>query len=371
MKNVCENYDVIKVLSKSRCSGCEACYNICPANAIEMCPDEEGFYYPIVNYEQCIKCGKCKKVCPVLHREVEDKKIKSYAAYNLNENIRRESTSGGIFTILAEYVLQDLQGVVVGVVFEEKFDAVKFIITENKKTITRMRGSKYIQARINYIYRDIKGILEKGKSVLFVGLPCQVEGLLNFLDKKYDNLICVDMVCYGVPSPGLWKKYIKETFGNDKISNIIFKDKKIGWKQWCFRVDLKEESKIENGRSNIYMSSFLNNINVRPSCFSCPFKGENRNSDFTIADCWGDGEKNEALNDNKGLSAIIVQSQKADIIWKRILHRLFFQEYDTNILMRGNWATYKAPEPNENREEFFLNMKKYSLEELVNKFCSG
>lgn len=351
-----------------KCTGCEACASICRLNAIEMVCDEEGFYYPIVNTEKCTRCGQCEKVCPILKRSNYNQNVKkAFAGYNKDFNTRMDSTSGGIFTIIAQYVLEELAGVVAGVAFLEDFLKTEFILIDRKEELNKLRKSKYLQAKVGNIYLEIQKLLNMGVYVLFSGLPCQVEALHKFLEKDYPNLISLDMVCFGVPSPLLWKKYLQE-FNTKEITGVTFKDKIEGWKNWHFKLLSEQREIIQKKQENPYMYSFLERLNVRPSCFECQFKGMVRGSDITIADCWGKGEENQRLNDNFGLSAILLQSKKAFELWDCIKFQIEYEEYLPMKLMEGNWAMFECIKENPYRSTFYKDIEQSSFEKAVEKY---
>ena len=227
---------MIKIKAKEDCCGCYACYNICPKECITMESDNEGFWYPKIDKDKCINCNLCEKVCPIINKPNSSLyEKKSYAVFNKNEKIRLESSSGGIFSLLAEYVINN-HGNVYGAVFDEDFN-VKHVKINILQDINLLRGSKYVQSRINDIFKSIKFDLKNNKIVLFTGTPCQIAGLQSFLQKKYDNLILMDIVCHGVPSPLVWQQYINELKQNYKqnIKSIYFRDKSTGWKTYSVK----------------------------------------------------------------------------------------------------------------------------------------
>lgn len=310
---------MIKILDKSQCCGCEACRNICPRQCILMKEDKEGFLYPEVNLADCIDCGLCEKVCPVLHPVNNKVKPLVYAAINNDEVVRMQSSSGGIFTLIAEYVLER-SGVVFGACFDSDWNVVHDY-TETKEGLARFRGSKYVQSNIGNSFTLVKGFLDSGREVLFSGTPCQVAGLKNYLRKPYSNLLTVDLVCHGVPSPEVWRKYLQETvcraygikhnkaavnFG-DYIADVSFRAKDKGWKKYSFKI------KDKDGRTEVvpffedpYMNAFLSDLSLRPSCYACPAKLYNVQSDITLADFWGVDKINPDIDDNKGCGLVLI-----------------------------------------------------------------
>lgn len=276
----------------------------------------------------------------------------AYATYNNDFDIRMESTSGGVFSVIAEHIIKKYNGVVFGASFDE-FYSVSHIEVDTVEALSRLRGSKYPQSRIGNIYEKVREQLNDGKIVLFVGTPCQVVALKNFLGTEYNNLWCMDFVCHGVASPLVWKEYVDYLKTKGKIDKITFKAKSRGWKKWYFKVDYLDHTWQRRGAMTEIMKSYLEYSNIRPSCFKCQFKGLERPSDFTISDCWGIAENNKEINDDKGLSALLIQNERALIFYNEVSQQLTSMKYDAQELMAGNWTTFKSITPNPNREEFF------------------
>ena len=233
--------------------------------------------------------------------------------------------------------------------FNDDF-TTEYSSADSRDELGKFRGSKYSQSRTNNVYQNVKKDIINGRTVLFSGLPCQIEGLRSYLGRDYENLYLLDMVCFGIGSPGLWRNYWKQFYPN--AENIRFKDKTWGWKDWKISVRENEEDKYYSRYEDLYMKSYLTKINLRPSCYECQFKGMERNSDFTIADCWGAGEKS-SLNDNKGLSALLLHTERAVDIFEHIRDNLVYQEYEPETLMKGNWAVCRNAVRNSERTRFF------------------
>ena len=282
---------MINIIDKSQCCGCAACVQACPKQCIQMLEDKEGFLYPQVDADICIHCGLCEKVCPELHLLEEREPFKVYAAKNINEEVRESSSSGGIFTLIAEQII-DEGGVVFGARFDEHWEVIHDMVT-TKEDLKIFRGSKYVQSRMGNTFKQVKCCLEVGKKVLFTGTPCQVAGLKHFLRKDYDNLLTMDFVCHGVPSPKVWRSYLSEISQGSKIKNIEFRNKQQGWKNFCFVLDIENLkrgnvlSKSSVFGDNIFMQAFLSNILLRPCCYACPVKCGKSGSDLTVGDFWG------------------------------------------------------------------------------------
>mgnify|MGYP004478133663 CR=1 FL=1 len=282
---------------------------------------------------------------------------KAFAIYNNDLEVRMKSTSGGMFSALAEYFITQKHAIVYGAAYDDSFNVVHTRIVE-LEDISLLRGSKYPQSSLGTTYKNVKNDLEFGYSVFFVGTPCQVVGLKRFLNNRnIENLYTMDFICHGVASQLIWQSYIKEFAKKKPIQNVIFKSKPYGWKKWYFRVEFYDGSFYHiRGSMNRFMASFLSYVNVRPSCYECQFKGLSRISDFTISDCWGIGEENKKLNDNKGLSALLIHNQRAENIFDTIRYQTTYQEYEPQTLMQGNWTTFKSVPRNPIRDEFFFSV---------------
>ena len=322
---------MIQIDNKKACCGCWACIQRCPRNCITMHEDEEGFSYPIVDTSACIECGLCEKVCPVLNQAEAKRPLDVYAAINPNEEVRLNSSSGGIFTQLAEKVIAD-GGVVFGARFDEHWEVVHDYC-ETSAGLAAFRGSKYVQSRIGACYRHAENFLKTGRRVLFSGTSCQIAGLHRFLGKEYDNLLTVDVICHGVPSPLVWRKYVEaiktcpqDIIGknttlhfadkNTAIAGIAFRDKSSGWKRYGFTVrsiDENNQERIlfrETFYENLFMGGFLKDIYLRPSCYACPSKSGKAQSDITLGDYWGIENHHPAMDDDKGTSLVLLHTDK-------------------------------------------------------------
>lgn len=279
---------------------------------------------------------------------------KAYAVYNNNLEVRLKSTSGGIFSLLAEFFIKEKNAVVYGASFDKELNVTHSRITK-AEDISQLQGSKYPQSKMGTVYRNVKDDLTNGRMVFFVGTPCQIAGLKMFINNKYDEMLyTMDFICHGVASDLVWKEYIGGLSNKKRVTNVVFKSKPHGWKKWYFRAEYEDGSYYHiRGSMNRFMASYLSYANIRPSCFECKFKGLDRNSDFTISDCWGIGEKNTKLNDNKGLSALLVHNERGFQIFNIIKDNITFEEYNPQSLMEGNWTTFRSVPKNPIREEFF------------------
>lgn len=301
---------MINIKDKMKCCGCTACEQICPQICISMTRDNEGFSYPVVDIKSCTECGACEMVCPSIHPYTPQKKLpQSYACKAHSEDVRQNSSSGGMFTILANKVI--IQG---GVVFGARFQddwTVSHGYTENIEGLQKFKGSKYVQSQLGNTYQVVKEFLKAGRLVLFSGTPCQVAGLNHFLRKKYENLYTIDIVCHSIPSPLVWKLYLEEKGKGNNIKSITFRDKSEGWHNYGLCVS-SSKGIIERGAkdSNLYMRGFLENLTVRPSCFACPSRNYTSGSDIMLADCWGLEKYHPEIDDNQGMSQVLILTAK-------------------------------------------------------------
>lgn len=359
-------------LDKELCSGCSACAQICSHGAISMNADREGFVYPTISESLCVECGLCEKVCPYV--ESEKKIIKNsnpdvYAAWHLDEDIRKVSSSGGIFTALASYVLEN-NGAVVGAGFTKDLKLQHQFI-DKVDQLAILRGSKYLQSDINNTFSETKELLKSNKLVLFVGTPCQVGGLKSFLfNKNYENLITCDIVCHGVPSPMIFDKYIKEQkiIGLGMPISVNFRDKKIGWKAYSVSYVYPMLKKSRLYFHDCYMCGFINNLFLRPCCSDCKFNGIKRISDLTLGDYWGIEKYYNIYDYDKGVSMIFVNSDKGRLMYLKIRNKVCSVLTIVESAINCNPSIFKSSEPHKDRELFFLLLNK-SVSTLVRKFC--
>lgn len=362
---------MLEVNNKTNCCGCFACKNICPRNAISMIEDEKGFKYPKINYNYCINCGLCKKVCPIINNKKESDvlPVSSYAAFNNNEKVRMNSSSGGLFSLIAEYIIKN-NGVVFGAIFDDDF-LVKHIKAETLPEIEKIRGSKYIQSDIGKTYNEARQALNQGRLVLFTGTPCQIEGLKTYLMKDYENLYTQDIICHGVPSNKVWKKYLEyRKLDNDILENVSFRNKENkGWNKYQLLFEYKNSKTYIDHIDDLYMKIFLSDIALRDSCYDCKFKKKHRISDITLADFWGINDLLPEMNDEKGTSLLIVNSEKGRKLLDNIKDKIKIKEVDFEKAICKNPSMIKSPKLKENREKFFKDLESnMSIEELTNKY---
>lgn len=360
---------MMKFISKNKCTGCSTCKNICPKNAITMEKDSEGFLFPKIDEKKCINCGLCKKICPVLNSETNESLNKCYVGYNNDKDIVKKSSSGGIFTLIANHVLEE-NGIVIGASFD-KNNKLKHVAIENKKDLHKLMGSKYLQSDLNDMFTFIKNNIKERK-ILFVGTPCQVAGLKSFLKKDYDNLITVDLICHGVPSPKLFSKYVEylENKNNDTLLNYNFRDKSTGWDTYSNKATFKNKEIKELSIDNYYMKLFLSDNALRYSCYNCNFKLGNKYSDITLGDFWGVKSYYEDMYNKDGVSAIIVNTEKGNTIFNNIKNKLKYKECKIEEIVNGNPCLKYSSKKGKNREKFFYDLDKMEFEKLYKKYRS-
>lgn len=306
---------MIHITEPKKCCSCNACVQACPKHCIRMQEDSEGFLYPFVDRESCIDCGLCERVCPVINQNEPQKPVVTLAAVNSDESVRLASSSGGIFTLLAERTI-DNGGVVFGAAFDENWD-VKHLCIDSKSELPKLRGSKYVQSIIGNCYKEAKAYLSAGKEVLFSGTPCQIAGLKRFLHKEYKNLKTVDVVCHGAPSPMVWRMYLDEVssmYNIAQITDIKFRDKTEGWKNFSLSIKYKDKEGTEKTfretlNENVFMRCFLSNLCLRPSCYACPARNGKSGSDITLADLWGAENICPESDDDKGVSLVLLRNK--------------------------------------------------------------
>lgn len=329
------------ICMKNKCSGCFACYNICPKNAIEMIEDDEGYVYPQINKEKCVNCKLCEKVCQGINNKKDNlkKTNKCYCAYSKDSDIHEKSTSGGVAHLLSKYFINN-NGVVYGAFFNSATQNVEHLRCDNEELIKKIRGSKYIQSNIKNSYTIAKQDLDSGKKVLFIGTPCQISGLKYFLDfKEYDNLFTIDLVCHGVSN----KKMLYEDTQTKNIKEIKFRENI----DYCIKFkDENDEEKEISLSDSIFLNFFLTSYLLRPSCDECRFSNIERISDISLGDFWHLKDTRIDKNiQNKGISMVLVNSAKGEELLKFISDSTVIFEEDLNETKKFNKAINEMRKP--------------------------
>lgn len=363
---------MIQIQEEKLCCGCHGCAQICPKHCIEMTMDAEGFLYPKVDESLCIQCGLCEQVCPVLNVQPDDleKSPPAFAAINIQDDIRKESSSGGIFTLLARQVISR-GGVVFGAAWTEDHRSVHHIAVRTDAELAKLRGSKYLQSTIGNAYVLAEESLREGEYVLFSGTPCQIEGLRQFLSKEYDTLLCVDLVCHGVPAPGVWRRYLAECVEKmqAQATGVTFRDKSTGWKSYCITLSFENGEKLCLPVSEEpYMRAFLSNACLRPSCHDCRFKKRNRESDLTLADFWGIEEVCPQMDDDRGTSLVLIHSPAGAAAMDSIREQLRIEAVDTAAALHQNPSAVVSSGVHENRKAFLESLDSMSFSAAVKRW---
>lgn len=361
---------MIQIENKMNCSGCSACAQVCPRQCITMQADEEGFLYPKVDETVCIHCGLCEKICPVLHKkDASSSTPTAYAGYNKDESIRMQSSSGGLFTLFASAIIAR-GGVVFGAGFNEEFDVVHSYV-ETVDGLAKFRGSKYVQSKIGDTYKQAEEFLKQDRWVLFTGTPCQIGGLYAYLRKDYDKLLTQDIICHGVPSPLVWTKYKQYLTEKNKqcINNIYFRDKTEGWARFSMRIIFADGQEYRKNLSkDTMMQFFLRDLCLRPSCYNCSFKEKNRPSDITLADYWGINAISPEINDDKGISLLILNSPQGHMFFENIKDRIICKDTEIDRALFYNPAMIRSAKKPTNRDNFMRDINTKTIVELEKKY---
>ena len=368
----------ISGVDENKCCGCGACIQICPQKCITMVENERGFLIPSVDEKKCISCGMCSKLCPELSDSKMNSVLNAYAAIAKDSNKQMKSTSGGVFSIIAEHILNN-KGIVIGVAWDSK-NHVSHIIVDNIKKLQSILQSKYIQSDTKNTFKQTREFLNKGKVVLYSGTACQIAGLKKYLIKDYENLITVEVACHGVPSPGLFRKYFywREKKEKYKITEFRFRHRdkhKTGEHYMC-------SARLENGKvkyysieKDPYYNAFIAGTTLRKTCYKCRYKKEDRIADITLCDFWGIEKEISDFPAQFGASAVLINSVRAQKIFEQILSKLIIYPCKKNDIYKHNKSMLQSCKENclgmlkninINEEELFKKiMEKMSLKKHV------
>lgn len=350
---------------KEDCCGCGACESACPVNCISMASDNEGFKYPEIDLAKCVNCKKCEKICPAINITAPGKNVgdRAFIAYSKNREIRKNSSSGGIFYHLAQKII-DEKGVVFGAAMIGR--EVKHTFAETEQELKKFMGSKYVQSNMGDCFKKAKEFLDLGRKVLFSGTPCQIKGLYAYLGGNYPNLLTQDIICHGVPSPKVWDKYV--SFMTDSQSpQISFRDKRFGWHYFSMKIKDDKKLSIKTLEDDWFLRLFLDNTILRPSCYDCKSKEQGSSADITIADCWNHRKiSNTIIDTDEGLSLILINSKQGDDFFEELLSTdvLCFEEVDNQKALVSQSAISKSAPCNTKRAMFFDAINKVSTEYL-------
>lgn len=360
---------MIDRISVEQCTLCGSCYNACPVDAISFKTLYLDFLYPAIDNSRCVGCDRCEKSCPILadKQEPESGYPIAFAARSRDEEARRKSSSGGVFYELASKILSE-GGYICGAVFDEHFH-VKHIVSNAQKDLYRMMGSKYAQSDMGMCFRQIKTLLDEGKNVLFTGCPCQVAGLRTYIGRKHPNLLLVELICHGIPSDHMLQTYIgmQERKYGARLTRMEFRNKKKGWHNSSVRME------FENGRVHsepmtfdTYMQGYFRGVTLKESCFSCQFRGFKSGSDLTIGDLWGAEISIPDMDDNNGLSAVIVNSEKGTLFLNR--SKIIRRQFEINKILKYNQSLLTSFDEGAQRAAFYAYTERYDLERAIETF---
>lgn len=359
------------ICDNNLCTGCQACRMVCPKDCISMVQKENGFLYPVIDNRVCISCGKCQKICPVANRYKDDGEVpECYVAINKGEDIRKNSSSGGVFSEVAKKIHSE-SGVVFGAVFNDRQE-LNIVSCETWEDTKKARGAKYVQADVRDIYIDVEEALMKGKKVLYTGTSCQIGGLYAFLGHDYKNLVTMDTICHGVPSPKAWKQYKEsiEKENGSKIIDVSFRCKDTGWQVYSLKMTLENGTVVkEKVTENIYMQAFMSHLTIRPSCYECSYKQVHRQADITLGDFWGIKKWNPNLDDDKGVSIVFLHSGKAKDIWNEVKERFETFEVSFSDAIKDNRSYMHSCEPSPYQKLFLERWKKQTFSKAAKIFC--
>lgn len=358
-------------ISPNECSGCKACGDVCSYKAITFMTDSKGFWHPKVNNGKCVKCGMCIKVCPLVNMLVSNTPVSCYGAWNKNPKIRNESTSGGLFSAFAEKWLKEGGECCAAVYKSNNVVKHEFSTVDD---LSKMRKSKYVQSDTEGIYRSINEKLEREEKILFCGTPCQVAALKKFLKKEYSNLFTVDFICCGVPSPLAFSSYLEmlEKKFASKIKCVWFKNKKNGWHNWGTQIEfLNNKEYYRSGNRDLYMVAYIDDgLTIRESCLNCQFRRIPHVSDVTLGDFWGIEDTYPQYNDDKGTSAVIINSNFGKRMFENIKDDICYFETDINKIAYGNLAMLNSKSKNKNQDLFFKLIRDENFDKAMKKFGS-
>lgn len=364
------------ICEKAYCTGCTACVVSCPKNAVSMKEDEKGFIYPHIDQTACVDCGLCKKICPQnkINEKINPNIRKIYAAFSRNSDIRRNSSSGGMFTELAQSIIQSG-----GVVFASRMDdschELYFDRCERVEDLSKFRGSKYMQSHPKYIFNDVRDELESGKNVLFVGTACQVAGLKSFLKKDYSMLFTVDIICHGVPSPKLWRDYLEQLEQSNRCSakKVNFRYKRPSWTEFSLFVEFENGKQFMQSKfDNPYLISFLKEIALRNNCYSCSYTNTERMGDITLADFWGYKSTDFKMrNTEKGISLVLINSDKGAKLFNELTPRISYAEKRLKDAIGGNRSLKEPWKKNPLADNFWLEyLSGNGLQSAFEQYCT-
>lgn len=360
-------------LNETNCCGCGACYNACPVSAISMQSNSKGFLYPVLEEKKCIDCGLCVRSCPLTTKNSEKNIFiqQIYALKSKDKELLMKSTSGGAFSLLADQVIKD-NGVVFGAVLDANFK-VRHTSVSDADGLSAMRGSKYVQSDTEKTFSEVLSLLKDGRKVMYTGTPCQVDGLTRFLDAKgvnRDKLLAVDLLCHGVPSPKIWQdytKYLERKYGA-RLKDYKFRTKLAGWENSVEIAELENGKKIKNTDDiRTFLTLFYKNASLRPSCYACPYTTYERSSDITIGDFWGIDKTHPEINDNRGVSLLLINTEKGKSAFDLVRENAIVIESDKDSCKQQ--ALINPAQQRVNLDAFWSDYEKFGFDYIVEKYA--
>lgn len=366
---------MIEITRKEECCGCNACGDVCPKDAITFSVDEEGFWYPIVDKNKCVNCGLCDTICPLKteckSRANNNKEPECFAAEHKSIEVIFNSTTGGMFTALAD-AMYTQKGYVGGAIHNDDF-SVSHFISNDRNDLIKLRRSKDLQSNAEGFHKRVKELLDDGNKVLVCGVPCQIAGLLNFLRKDYENLITVDLICAGVNSPKVWRKYLDyiEEKNGSKIVWTENKSKEYGWDKLTQKFVFENgEEYFDTDKTSLFIHGYIvSHLYCRPSCYECNFKGFPRMGDITIGDFWGITKYTKNHHSNMGTNLVMINSDKGKAYFDKIKKRINCEQTPMEWALSGNPLLVKPiSKLSDKREAFFEDLDTMPFDQLIQKF---
>lgn len=351
------------------CCGCALCEAVCPKNAITMI-ENDGFKYPVINKTLCVDCGICAKKCPMnAEKETQSNCIDAFAVKHKSDDVVLNSSSGGIFTALSDKILQD-GGYIIGADFDSDMNVVHTVASTVEQR-DRMRGSKYIGSDTSGIYGKIKALLKEEKPVLFTGTPCQAAAVRKAFPKA-DDLYIVDIICHGVPSAEVWKKYvefIEKRYGK-KLSFYSFRDKSLsGWRGYSAKLTFEDGTELShNDITGSFIELFRYDVCLRPSCTNCNFTSINRQGDITIGDFWGIENVMPAISDNKGISAVMINTEKGKQLFDSVSESINKYPCTQEDIAKRQPNLFRSSSYSNKAEAFKQDLKSMPFDKVLKKY---
>lgn len=363
--------EAVKLADTRDCTGCGACVHICSKKAIGMVSNSEGFLYPKIALNKCVKCGKCSESCHILNSFTLPDRLSgqlAYAGQNRNQKSLTQSSSGGAFVVFATYLIEQ-KSIIAGCSMDEGMNP-QHICVMNMVDLSKLQGSKYMESDLNSIYSQLEKSLDSQRKVLFSGTPCQVAGLRAYLKKDYTNLLCIDIICHGVPSRKLFSNYISwlEKKSGEKVLSYKFRNKeKYGW-GLSYLLETKTKTTIKRHAFDPYYSAFLAGTIYRESCYSCKYSNQNRVGDITIGDYWGIEKEHPGFSSRNGVSSIIINTQKGLELFDQVKDRLIIEKSELNKITRHNKNLSEPTKRPPQRDHIYFDFSRLSPDKFFGEY---